>query len=283
MTRRVASAAALAASLALAPPAAAYRGDGSPMPSFGGWAFGDLPAEAIARAGFDWFETGYPGDQRANAILDAAGVRPFAYVNLAELSDGLWGESGYSGPVLRKNERWGLHLVDVTHPSWQDWLVRRADEAWRTGSRGIKWDAATPDVPPGRTRADVNDAIASVMRRILEQHPDMKFVFNQGFEFARAHPELVHGMQTEGLFSARSWPAAWLKPWEDPWYWGPQFQELKALQARGIPVFVAEYADPWGGEARALFDAILAQGFVPYVTNESWNLRGLGLNVAPGW
>lgn len=287
MTRLLAMISSLSLALAAAPGRAAdaprFRGDGSPTPSFGGWGDAPLPAEAIARAGFDWFETGYPGDARGNATLASAGVRPFAYVDLAELSDGLAAESGYSGPTLRKNREWGLRLVDVTDPSWQDWLVRRADDAYRTGSRGIKWDAATPDVPPGKTRADVNDAIASVMRRIRDAHPDLKFIFNQGFEFALAYPQYVDAMETEGLFSARSFPAAHLEPWKDPFYWGPQFDRMKALQARGVVVIVAEYADPSGDEGRALYDAIVAQGFVPYVTSESWTARGRGLGVNAGW
>ncbi len=254
------------------------------MPSFGGWGSAPLPADAAARAGFDWFETGYPGASHANDVLSSAGVRPFAYVNLAELSDDLVGAAGYGGPYLRTSDAGSnLHLVDVTDRSWQDWLVRRADEAYGTGSRGIKWDAATPDVPPGKSRADVNDAIASVMQRIRDQHPDLKFIFNQGFEFALAYPQYVDAMQTEGLFSARSWPAAWLAPWNDPFYWGPQYQRMKDLQARGIPVLVAEYADPWSGEAQSLYDAITAQGFVPYITSSDWNSRGRGLNVSPGW
>lgn len=266
-----------------APFSRSFRGDDSPMPSFGGWA-GSAPAEAIARAGFEWFETGYPGDTWGNEILANAGVRPFAYINLGELHDELAGASGYGGAYLRDSGFGSfLHLVDVTHPSWQDWLVRRADEAHRTGSRGIKWDAATPDVPPGKTRADVNDAMASVMQRILDQHPDMKFIVNQGFDFAFAYPHLVHGIETEGLFSARSFPGAYLKPWEDPFYWGPQFQQMKDLQQLGIPVLVAEYTDPFSQEARELHDAITAQGFVPYITNEQWNIRGWGYNVNPGW
>jgi hypothetical protein len=210
-------------------------------------------------------------------------VRPFAYINLGELHDDLRGASGYSGPILRTNQDWGTYLVDVTHPSWQDWLVRRADEAYATGSRGIKWDVATPDVPPGKTRDDVNAAIAAVMQRILDQHPDLKFVFNQGFEFAQAYPHYVHGVQTEGLFSASSYPSAYLKPWEDPWYWGPQFDQAKDLQRRGIPIFIAEYTDPYSQRARELYDAITGQGFVPYITSDRWDIRGWGYNINPGW
>jgi hypothetical protein len=261
----------------------AFRGDGSVMPSFGGWAWGNVPAEAVVGAGFEWFETGYPGDTLTNEILANAGVRPFAYINLGELTDELRSESGYTGQTLRRNEDWGNDLVDVSHPSWQDWLVRRADEAYRSGSRGIKWDVATPDVPPGKTRADVNDAIASVMQRILQQHPDMKFIFNQGFEFALAYPQFVHGVETEGLFTVSSSPDCYLRPWDEPWYWGPQFEAVKTLRARGIPVLAAEYADPFSQRARELYDAITAQGFVPYITSERWNVRGWGYNIAPGW
>ncbi len=285
LTRPLHALAALLFLATLAPPPAradAFRGDTSLTPSFGGWGNAPLPADAAARAGFDWFEVGYPGDAAGNQTLADAGVRPFAYVDLAELSDDLAAEAGYTGPTLRTNG-WGVHLVDVTDPSWQDWLVRRADEAYASGSRGIKWDAATPDVPPGKTRDDVNEAIAAVMRRIRERHPDLRHLFNQGFDFAAAHPELVDAMETEGLFSARSYPAAWLQPWQDPFYWGPQYQQAKALHDRGVPVIVAEYADPWSDEARALYDAIVAQGFVPYVTNEAWTARGRGLGVSPGW
>jgi hypothetical protein len=260
-----------------------FRGDSSQMPAFGGWAWGGVPADAVVKAGFDWFETGYPGDSGVNDTLRAGGVRPFAYVNLGELHDDLRAESGYTGPILRTNADWGTFLVDVTHQSWQDWLVRRADYAYQTGSRGVKWDVATPDVPPGKTRDDVNSAIASVMQRILSQHPDMKFIFNQGFEFALAYPQYVHGLETEGLFSASSAQSAFLQPWLDPWYWGPQFDQAKRIHAKGIPVFDAEYVDPGSAQAKQLYDAVTAQGFVPYLTSDHWNIRGWGYNVAPGW
>jgi hypothetical protein len=260
-----------------------FRGDSSAMPSFGGWAWGNVPADAVAKAGFEWFETGYPGDSAANDTLRAAGVRPFAYINLGELVSDLKGDARYDGPFLRTNADWGTFLVDVTNRSWQDWLVRRADFAYQTGSRGVKWDVATPDVPPGKSRDDVNAAIAAVMRRILDQHPDMKFIFNQGFEFALAYPQFVSGLETEGLFSASSSPGSFLQPWKDPYYWGPQYDQAKQIHAKGIPVFVAEYVDPWSDQAKQLYGAVTAQGFVPYLTSDHWNIRGWGYNVAPGW
>jgi hypothetical protein len=204
-------------------------------------------------------------------------------VNLSELVPDMQAQSGYTGPILGTNGDWGTLLVDVTDKSWQDWLVRRADEAFQGGSRGIKWDVAEPTVPPGKTRDDVNAAVAAVMTRVRQQHPELKFIYNQGFSFAQAHPEFVDGVETEGLFTAGSYPGAYLAPWNDPFYWGPQFAAAKALHARGIPVFCAEYADPNSQQAKDLYGAITAQGFVPYITSEQWNIRGWGLNVPPGW
>ena len=48
------------------------RGDASRMPSWGGWSIDPVPAEAAARAGFDWFETGYPGDAHTNHLVELA-------------------------------------------------------------------------------------------------------------------------------------------------------------------------------------------------------------------
>jgi hypothetical protein len=263
--------------------AGAFRGDGSATPSFGGWAWGGVPADAVAKAGFDWFETGYPGDTQSNQILRDAGVRPFAYINLSEIVSDLQAQSGYNGPILGTNGDWGTLLVDVTNQSWQDWLVRRANYAYDTGSRGIKWDVAEPTVPSGKTRDDVSSAMASVMARVRSAHPDMKFIFNQGVSFALAYPQFVDGLETEGLFSAASYPSAWLAPWNDPFYWGPQYDKAKQIRARGTPVFCAEYEDPTSQRAKDLYGAITAAGFVPYITSVQWNIRGWGLNVPPGW
>jgi hypothetical protein len=276
---------------AATPPAApsdnatSFRGDGSKMPSWGGWAYGNVPADAIAKAGFDWFETGYPdADMPAvNATLARAGVRPFAYINLGELDTGLAKLAGYTGPILGSNSDWSTQLIDVTDASWQAWIVRRAEEAYGQGSRGVKWDVATPSVPPGKTRDDVNAAIASLVQQIRARHPDMKFVYNQGASFVMAHPELADGFENEGLFSASSYAAAWLQPWLDPYFWGREFQDAAAIRALGVPVIIAEYFDPTSPQAQQLYDAILAQGMVPYITSSHWNVRGKGLNVNPGW
>lgn len=255
------------------------------MPSFGGWAWGNVPVDNVIKAGFNWFEVGYPDSVSSGDYnrMRSAGITPFAYINLGEQAPDMAGQTRYDGPILRTNGDWGTQVVDVTNPSWQEWLVRRAQQAYSLGARGIKWDVATPDVPPGKSRQDVNAAIANVMQRIRSQYPDMRFIYNQGFDFAKAYPQYVNGVETEGLFSASSYPSAYLQPWKDPWYWGPQYNDAKALAQQGIPIFAAEYTDPWGGRANELYNAIVSQGFVPYITSENWQTRGRGYNINPGW
>jgi len=166
-----------------------------------------VPAAAAAAAGFDWFETGYPDGAvggpmtQTNATLAAAGVRPFAYINLGELAPSLAGIAKYTGQVLAHNSQWNTDSVDVTDPSWQRWIVARADEAYAEGSRGVKWDVGTPTIPPGKTRADVNAAIATMMSNIRANHPDLRFIFNQGESFMLAYPDLADALENEGLMS----------------------------------------------------------------------------------
>ena len=65
-----------------------------------------------------------PGDTATNQALLAANVRPFAYINLGELRTILASQANYTGAILRTNGDWGTQLIDVTNPTWQDWLVR---------------------------------------------------------------------------------------------------------------------------------------------------------------
>lgn len=277
---------------------ALYR-SGTNSPSWGGWAWGAAPGSRAAQAGFDWFEYGYPDRWNDTAVkeLAAGGVRPFAYINLGEAHPSLFSQIGYNpsmsipGQYSSYGER-NQPMADLTSPGWQDWLVRRAGQAYAQGARGIKWDVAEPNIPYGKTRADVNAGIKSVIDRINQLYPGMNHVFNQGFSFAQQYPQLVSGIQTEGLFSSRyQGPSgsAYLQPWNDPHYWGPQFAQVQALNRQGIPVFAAEYADPYSTVGKQLYSAITGQGFVPYIvqrnpqTGYNWNMPGWGLNIQPGW
>lgn len=259
----------------------AYRISGE-MPSWGGWAWGSAPGARAAAAGFDWFEYGYPDRWNDQAVreLSQGGVRPFAYINLGEAHPSLFSQIGWQDSM-----GWGEYstygarnqpMADLTDPRWQDWLVRRAGQAYQQGARGIKWDVAEPSIRPGKTRAQVNEGIRTVLDRINQQYPGMYHVLNQGWSFANAYPQYVSGMQTESVINNGSWGAQ-------------QVAQAQALKAKyNIPTFVAQYADPYSSTARNYYNQIVNWGLVPYIvgtdsSGHHWTTPGWGYNISPGW
>lgn len=260
-----------------------YRIQNNQMPSWGGWAWGAPPADRVVNAGFDWFEYGYPDRWNDSAVrtLAAGGVRPFAYINLAEAHPSLFSQIGWNSSmgIPGLYSEYGARnqpMADLTNRQWQDWLVRRAGQAYAQGARGIKWDVAEPPVPPGKTRADVNAGIKAVLDRINQQYPGMYYVFNQGWSFANAFPQYVSGMQTESMINNGSWGQN-------------QVSQAQALRSQyNIPTFMTQYADPYSSQARNYYDQIIAWGGVPYIVGTGsdghhWTSPGLGYNIQPGW
>lgn len=276
---------------------------GGNLPIYGLWANSQPPAASAAAAGFDWFETGYPGqgwNTAANATLRSGNSVPLAYINVGELDPNLSLDANYQGPIIAVNPN-GNMLVDVTDPSWQSWILRRVDQAMSEGSGGIKWDIADPaanDDPPScsafpstlyataKSRTQVNDALANIYSQVRARHPGIVMVHNQGFKFACAYPQYVNGFTTEGLFTARSAPGAYLRPWLDPFYWGPQYSQcVTYLQPRSIPcIDITEDVDPNSQAAVDVYGAATAKSVAPYIVNDpSFQQKGRALYVPAGW
>ena len=252
---------------------------GSAITNWGGWAWGNVPISAVGSAGFSAFEVGWSDSVSAAdvAYLKSQGVTPYAYINLGEQDPNL--PTGYTGQILRYNGDWGTSLVDVTNQSWQDFITRRVGEAYSKGITGIKFDVAEPDVPPGMTRQQVTESLANLLRNLKSRYSGLQIVLNQGFSLAMAHPELVDAIQTEGMFSGSN-----MQPWNTSgFWWKEQYDDMKYLQSLGIPVIIAEYTDPNSSYGQQLFQAIQAQGFIPYITSENWQTRGATIGVNAGW
>jgi len=252
---------------------------GGAIQNWGGWAWGNVPINSIAQAGFQSFEVGWSDSVTAEQVdyLKRSGVTPYAYINLGEQDPNL--PTGYNGPILRQNGEWGTQLVDVTNASWQAFITRRVGEAYAKGITGIKFDVAEPDVPPGMTRQQVTESLANLLRSLKQRYSGLSIVLNQGFSLAIAHPELIDGIQTEGMFSGSN-----MQPWNTSgFWWKDQYDQLKYLQGLGIPIIIAEYADPTSRYGQQLQQAIEAQGFIPYITSSNWQTRGSTIGVNAGW
>lgn len=269
----------------------------NPTPKFGCWAWGAPDPQAIVHAGFDWFETGYPGTLPSSGtqLLGQGGVRPFSYINMSEVPNDdtyLQGQIGtfYSSIALCQNTSWNTTIVDVRDPRWQQWLESRAEYAYSLGNRGIKWDvAAVEGLCDGWANAggaasaqQAVDAMAGVLAHLKQQHPDLRFIVNQGFALAQQHPELVDGLELENLINYRDGHPG------DQWA-SDVIASAQKIHAAGTPILDLEYYDLFGcsdttcAYATQLYDEIVALGWVPYITKVYMNVEGRGLGILPPW
>jgi hypothetical protein len=266
---------------------------GGSLPIYGIWGNSQPPAALAAAAGFDWFETGYPDqgwNASVNATLRAGNCVPLAYIDVSEWDPSIADKIMYDGPFLGAGGG-SNRKVDVTHPSWRSWILRRVDQAMAEGSGGIKWDVADPDASDNninatKTRQQVNDTLASIYSEVRARYPSIVMVQNQGFKFAQyVNPNYslyMDGMTTEGLFANS---AFYLHPWDDPDYWGPQYNNMRTLQNGGIPAIdITKFVDPYSQAAGDIYDASTAKNFVPYILNDSlFQQKGRALYIPPDW
>jgi hypothetical protein len=81
--------------------------------------------------------------------------------------------------------------LGVTGADQPDRSFRRTRSPDRSeATRMVISDEEPPALPPGKSHGDVNDAIAAVMRRVLDGHQDFKFIFKQGAEFGPQYEQL---------------------------------------------------------------------------------------------
>lgn len=264
-------------------------------PSFGSWAWGAPDVNAVVHAGFKWFESGYPGTLSAsdNAFLTSNGTVPFAYINMSEVPADtyLQGQIGsfWSSIALCTNSSWNTTVVDVRDPRWQDWLVRRANDAYALGNRGIKWDVAGVETLCNNWSGSATepqqavDAMASVLATLKAQHPDMKFIVNQGFALAEQHPELVDGFELENMINYADANSG------DTWA-AEMIARVGSIHTNShIPILDLEYMDLFGctdtscAYANQLYSQIVGLDWVPYITVVHMDVQGRGLGITPPW
>lgn len=275
-----------------------FTGDGSTQPAFGAMVWGFDPA-AVIRAGFGWFEVGYPFAFRSSQYqaLTDAGIRTFAYINMSEIPkndpdlqaqiNNALGFDWSALPSMGDNPDWPTKVIDVRSADWQRWLLWRVDQAYGFGLRGVKWDVADMEDlylhhwGDASTRAQVTDEaiqqMGALMVEVNRRHPDMKQIVNQGYAIAERFPQVVAGFEVEDMVQHHYWTG-------DSWFYQQQ-QRWDALHAsHGIPVIMAEFADPASGTAASLAQTIEGWGLTPYVTDFEWRYEGRGIwGRVPPW
>ena len=273
------------------------------MPRFGCFAWNKPDPIKVARAGFQWFESGYPGTLSASDnqyLLDHGVGIPIAYINMSQVPDqdtslqnqiGLWYRdirlcTAYFGDHT-------LTVVDVRDPRWQNWLITRANYAWDLGNRGIKWDIAEVENACGGSlsataKQQALDAMAGVLTQLRTAHPGFKFIVNQGFGLAEQYSSLVDGFELENHINYYE------QTHHDQWA-TDVITRVSAIHNRGIAILDLEYVDLFASSygcgysdtscayATQLYNEIVGLNWVPYITVVDMNIEGRGLNITPPW
>jgi hypothetical protein len=277
---------------------------GTPPPTgpqpYAQWANGTPEISQAVRAGWKWYNTGYPGtaSSSSNSTLLAGGVTPIAYINstgvarddasLVSQINQYFPGTDYHAIVLCSEAGWPVDDIDITDSRWQNWLIARAEYAYSLGNRGVFWDQArVENVCNGyggnttKQQAAIQ-ALVNVTATLKARHPDMIFVVNQGFGVANANPSQIAGLTEENLLNyLYEHPG-------DSWAQG-EINACNALQARGVEIIDLEYIDLMGcgnttcSEATQLINQAHGYNWAPYVTNQAMNIEGRGYGIMPPW
>jgi len=219
------------------------------------------------------------------AFLRTQGNEPFAYLsvgeydgNVAELEAGL-----AQGASSVRNQAWDSQVMLLTSSAWQNHLLRRAEELAGQGYAGLFLDTLDSFqlLPEGKREAQ-RAALRGFLAELKRQQPNLKLIFNRGFEVLPELPGVASAVAVESIHAgwdpnAHRYRAVsqsdrdWLKTHLDP------------LRAQDVPLIAIDYLPSTRrDEARALARQLQKEGFVPYVTMPDLNYLGVsGVEVQP--
>lgn len=179
-----------------------------------------------------------------------------------------------------KNTAWHSRVIDQTAKGWPDYFFNQLiAPLWQQGYRGFFLDTLDSYQLFAKTdkeRAAQTQALSALILHLKEKYPDAHILINRGFELLPKVASVIEGVAAESLYAGwdqakkkyRPVPAAdraWLKT------------KMQAVKARGLWPIVIDYAATADQKrAQQAVDAILADGFIPWVGNGQLTNLGRG-------
>ena len=179
------------------------------------------------------------------------------------------------------NADWGSRVIDQSAAAWPAFFASEVIEPlWQAGYRSFFLDtldsyhlfAKTPE-----TRAAQEAGLVRVIEAIKHAHPEVKLIFNRGFEILPKVHALAWGVAAESLFQGfdagkgnyRTVPDA-----DRAWLLG---QLNIVAQNYKLPVIAIDYVPPAQRElARDTAKQISRLGFIPWVATPDLATLGIG-------
>jgi hypothetical protein len=215
-------------------------------------------------------------------------TRLAAYVSLGEAHPSRSYASRIPKSWLRGDNRdWGSQLIDQTTPEWPEFFATQViDPLWKQGYRSFFID--TLDSYHRFTKTDAERAaqeagMVAVIRELARRHPEVRLIYNRGFEILPQTRSLVDAVVAESLFQqydARTRQYSVVKTEDREWLLG---QLRKVREQYQLPVVAIDYVAPNQRElARQTAKRLMALGITPWVTTPDLNTLGVGaIEVMP--
>ncbi len=208
------------------------------------------------------------------ALGRAMGHTHLAYVSVVEVAPDTPAAASAQKrgiPFLAKNAGWNSDVLDVNHPTWEEWLVEDvAKPALERGYDGIFLDTLDSvellaAKRPGEAAAS-HRALVNAIRRLHREFPGKSIVLNRGFPLIDEVHDCIQGVLIEGLYQT----------------WSPEKKTYSATPAKGsdwllahigrieakkLPVYVVDYVPPSDKAlAHRTAERIREAGAIPFVT-----------------
>jgi len=214
--------------------------------------------------------------------LQANGSDVFAYLSIGEVSPTRkWFGEIQQKWVLGDNRVWDSKVMDLNSLGWQNFLIKTiVDPLWEAGYRGLFIDTmdsfklfATSD----QQRELQIQALSSLLNKIHQRYPKMRFIANRGFEVLPSIGHLLEAVAAESLFA--SWDNS-LKVYRETTAEDQKWllKELhKVKETLPLDVLIIDYMEPKRrADAQAVATKISLEGFIPWVSIPSLDMVGVG-------
>ena len=250
-------------------------------PSFAFYYGKDIPWEALGAFDVAVVEPGNVGINGWSHRLNP-GTTVAAYIAVGEVHP----TRGYFQAMrpewkLGENAAWGSIVVDQSAPGWSAFYLEQVIKPlWEQGYRAFFLDtldsfylvAKTPEAQQKQIAG-----MANLIKDIKRVYPDAKLIFNRGFEILPQVNALAYAVAAESLF--QGWDAGkneyrTVPPADRDWIMG---QLKKCRDDYKLPVIAIDYVPPTDRAlARETAQEIKALGVIPWVTNPTLDMMGIG-------
>lgn len=215
-------------------------------------------------------------------------TRLAAYVALGEVQD----SRDYTAKIpklwlLGENKDWGSRLIDQSRPEWPRFFTDSVvAPLWDKGYRTFFLDTLDSYHLFAKTseeRAKQEAGMVAVIEAVTTRYPDIKLIFNRGFEILPQTHKRVEMVVAESLFQGFDAGKGKYKvvPVEDREWLTAQLHRVN--EEYRLPVVVIDYVPPAERElARTTAKRIKDVGFTPWVATPDLASLGVGaIEVMP--